>query len=360
MKTRLALQGVLGLLCAITGGLQQAAVCGQTPSQNQPAGSPGQLLYQEVVVAQKSACRVQGLDSRFDLRYAVLSSLTIHERNNRGLDVEQKIEAAKLLQADEATQALFDNLLQKLTGTKFTMGFSSERELIRFEGAKDRVQAAAGPAVGQAILLASLIDRDGWKELARYSFFQPHKPLRPGARWEQSMTHGWGFLGSWTGKVSFKYAGQEGDLQRFPYAFKLTYVSPKPEARDLLLPVSRASFKHGEAGGTIYFDPGKRQASRVEERFQVKGQMSIEILGQSLPVDLDEEQSFRVRLLERDPRLRQAVEPGRYGLRPGAEGSGHKAKKQQEPKTETETDYGDRQERADHRAGGEGGHPAGP
>jgi hypothetical protein len=360
MKTRLALHGVLGLLCAVTGGLQQAAVCGQTPSQNQPAGTPGKLLYQEVIVAQKSACRVQGLDSRFDLRYAVLSSLTIHERNNRGLDVEQKVEAAKLLQADEATQALFSNLLQKLTGTKFTMGFSPERELIRFEGAKDRVQAAGGPAVGQAILLASLIDRDGWKELARYSFFQPHKPLRPGARWEQSVTHSWGFLGNWTGQVSFKYAGQEGDLQRFPYTFKLTYVPPKPEARDLLFPVSRASFKHGEAGGTIYFDPGKRQVSRVEERFHVKGQMSIEVLGQSLPVDLDEEQSFQVRLLERDPRLRQVVEPGRYGFRSGAEGSGNKAKEQPEPKAETETDYGDCQEGADHRAGGEGGRRTGP
>ena len=186
----------VGLLCAITGSLQEAAVCGQTPSRYQPAGSPGKLLYQEVVVAQKSAFRVQGLDSRFDLRYSVLSSLIINERNNGRLDVEQKIEAAKLLQADEATQALFSDLLQKLTGTTFTMSFGPERELVRFEGAKDRLPAAGGPAVGQAILLASLIDRDGWKELARYSFFQPHKPLRPGARWEKSMTHSWGFLGA--------------------------------------------------------------------------------------------------------------------------------------------------------------------
>jgi hypothetical protein len=313
MKMRLALQATLGLWCAIAGGLQEAVVCGQATSQNQPAGSPAGLLYQQVVVAQKSACRVQGLDSRCDLRYAVLSSLAISERYKRGLDVEQKVEAAKLLHADEATQAVFSNLVQTLTGTRFTMGFSPQRELIRFEGAKDRAQAAAGPAVGQAIQLASLIDRDGWKELARYSFFQPPKPLRPGARWEQGMTHGWGFLGSWTGQVSYRYAGQEGDLQRFPYAFKLTYVPPKPEARDPLFPVSRANFKHGEAGGTIYFDPGTRRVSRVEEQFHVKGQMSIEVLGQDLPVDLDEEQSFQVRLLERDPRLPRATEPDRYG-----------------------------------------------
>jgi hypothetical protein len=320
MKTWLALPGALGLLWAVSGGLQDAAVCGQTPSQNQPAGRPGKLLYQEVVVAQKSACRVQGLDSRFDLRYRVLSSLDVRQRDNGGLDVEQKIAAAKLLQADAALQALFSDLLRKLTGTTFTMSFDPGRELVRFEGAKDRPRASGGAAVGQALLLASLIDQDGWKELAQYSFFQPHKPLRPGTRWERSITHSWGFLGSWTGHVSFQYAGQQGDQQRFPYTFKLTYVPPQPGARDLPLPVSRASFKHGEAGGTIYFDPGKGRVSRVEERFHVKGQMSIEVLGQSLPVELAEEQSFQVRLLDSDPRLQRATEPGRYESRPGREG----------------------------------------
>jgi hypothetical protein len=315
MKTWLALPGVLGLLCAITGGLQEAAVCGQTPSQNQPAGSFGQPLYQEVVVVQKSACRVQGLDSRLDLRYSVLSSLNINERSNGGLDVEQKIEAAKLLQSNGATQALFSDLLRKLTGTTFTMGFDPGRELVRFEQAKDRPQAAGGPAVGQALVLASLIDQDGWKELAQYSFFQPYKPLRPGIRWERSMLHSWGFLGSWTGHVSFKYAGQQGELQRFPYTFKLTYVPPKAEAHAVPFSISRASFKHGEAGGTIYFDPGKGRVSHVEERFPVKGQMSIEVLGQSLPVELAEEQSFQVRLLDSDPRLQRAIEPGRLSKR---------------------------------------------
>ncbi|MGO8753431.1 MAG: hypothetical protein ACLQNE_46435 [Thermoguttaceae bacterium] len=310
----------------------------ETPSRDQPTGSSGKLLYQELVVAQKSVCGVQGIDSRSDLRYSVLSSLALHDRNNGGLDVEQKVEAAKLLQADAATQSLFSGLLQKLTGTTFTIGFNSEREITRFEGAKDRVQAAGGPEVGQAILLASLIDRDGWKELARYSFFQPHKPLPAGTRWERSMTHSWGFLGSWMGQVSFRYAGQQDDLQRFPYAFHLAYVPPKADARNELLPVSGASFKHGEAGGTIYFDPGKQRVSRVEERFCVKGQMSIEVLGQNLPVELDEAQTFQVRLLERDPRSRQTTEPARHEFRTGTEGPARKAKTQQEPKAETEAD----------------------
>ena len=210
MKTRLALLGALGLFCTIIGGLQEAAVHGQTLSQHQPAGSAGKLLYQEVVVAQKSVCRVQGIDSRCDLRYSVLSSLTLHERNNGGLDVEQKIEAAKLLQADAATQAVFSDLLQKLTGTTFTIGFDSARELNRFEGAKDTVQAAGGPAVGQAILLASLIDRDGWKELARYSFFQPHKPLRSGARWERTHDAQLGFPGELDGPGFLPLRGATG------------------------------------------------------------------------------------------------------------------------------------------------------
>jgi hypothetical protein len=335
MKTRLVLQLTLGLGCVLPGGLREAAVCGQTPSgyprASQPAESPGQRLYQELIVTQKSVCRVQGLDSRCDLRYAVLSSLDLNQRNDGSLEVKQKVAAAKLREADEATRALFGSLVQKLPGATFTMRFSPQGELVRFEGAQDKVQAAAGPAVDQAVLLASLIDRDGWKELARYSFFQPPKPLQPGARWEQSMTHSWGSLGSWTGQVAYRFAGQQGDVQQFPYAFKLTYVPPKSQARDQLLPISRASFQHGASGGTISFDPTKRRVTRIEERFQVKGQMTIEVLGQELPLDLDEDQSFRVRLLERDPRGHPAVEPSRYGLQPQTAGSQHKASEAKPP-----------------------------
>ena len=55
--------------------------------------------------------------------------------------------------------------------------------------------------------------------------------------------------------------------------------------------------------------------------------MSIEVLGQNLPVELDEEQSFQVRLLDRDPRSRQATEPAHYGFRPGTKGTEQKAEK---------------------------------
>jgi hypothetical protein len=46
---------------------------------------------------------------------------------------------------------------------------------------------------------------------------------------------------------------------------------------------------------------------------------------------LDEDQSFRVRLLERDPRGHPAVEPSRYGLQPQTAGSQHKASEAKPP-----------------------------
>jgi hypothetical protein len=144
MKTRLVLQLALGLWCVLPGGLREAAVYGQTPSgyqpASQPAESPGQRLYQEVIVTQKSVCRVQGLDSRYELRYAVLSSLDLNQRNDGSLEVKQKVAAAKLLEADEATRALFGSLVQKLPGATFTMRFGPQGELVRFEGAQDKVQ----------------------------------------------------------------------------------------------------------------------------------------------------------------------------------------------------------------------------
>ena len=60
-------------------------------------------------------------------------------------------------------------------------------------------------------------------------------------------------------------------------------------------------FKHGEAGGSIEFDTVKGCVVKAEERFPVKGSLTMGLLGQETPVALDETQEFRVRILETPP-----------------------------------------------------------
>ena len=108
-------------------------------------------------------------------------------------------------------------------------------------------------------------------------------------------------LGSWKGQVGYSVAGKQGSLLRFPYVFRLTYAPPKDRDRAMPFQVGPAGFKHDEAGGVIYFDLDKKRVSRVEERFHVKGELSVSLLGQETRMELDEDQQFRVRILDENP-----------------------------------------------------------
>ncbi len=274
-------------------------------SRSESSGStPAEKLYQEVLVTQHTRCNIQGMAFDGDLQYRVLSSLSIDKRTAEGvLSVTQKVERAELIRSDALTQSIVGGLLGQLVGSTFQMTLDSEGRVVDFQGAKPRVEAAAGlnPLGGQSFLMASVIDPDGWREIAELTFFRPPPSTRGDQGWDRAMTHRWGPLGSWVGRVAYVRAGQVDSLQRVRYTYHLTYQAPKADAGGLPFQVVRAEFKHGEAGGSIEFDTVKGCVVKAEERFPVKGSLTMGLLGQETPVALDETQEFRVRILETPP-----------------------------------------------------------
>jgi hypothetical protein len=261
-------------------------------------------LYQEVLVTQHTRCNMQGMGFDGDLQYRVLSSLSIDKRNPDGsLKVTQKVEQAELTRADALTQTVVGGLLGQLVGSTFQITVDPDGRVVDFQGAKGQIQAAAGnnPLGGQSFTMASIIDPDGWREIADLTFFRPEDPADGEPQWERPAKHSWGPLGSWTGRVSYARAGKEGTLDRIRYTYKLAHQAPKGDAGGLPFQVSRADFKHQEAGGSIEFDNAKRRVVKAEEHFPVKGNLTIGLLGQETPVELEETQDFRIRIFETRP-----------------------------------------------------------
>jgi len=290
---------------ATVAGREKPADTGEGPPADSLSGEQPVGFYQELVVSQKSNYRIQGLESSNSLKYGVLSSLLIEDRSDGGKTVHQKVEGTKLIAADEPAQDIFKGLLKNLEGTTFRLTFNPQREVTKWGGGRDSVQATAGGdgLSGASLQLASLIDRDGWKELDQLSLFRPPaKSLRTNAKWKRTATHSWGALGSWTGDVTYGFAGRQEGLDRFKYVLNLKYSPPKKGGRILGLSISNPQFNHQEAGGVIYFDPRQRRVSGIEERFHVKGEMTIgPLLGQDIAVGLDEDQTFSIRILDSNP-----------------------------------------------------------
>jgi hypothetical protein len=255
-------------------------------------------FFQELVVTQKPTFSVQGIAVTALLQYRIVSRFTVKKRNDDGsLVVEQKIESARLMQADELTRPLVAGSIAQLPGTVYNLELNAKMDVTKFEG------AVAGPKVaplagGMGLHMAGLIDRDGWKELAQATFFQFDQPLKVKDRWSKKMTHNWGALGSWSGQIHYLFLGKQDKLHQVGYALQLAYKAPAAGAVGMLK-VAGANFQPPLAEGVLLFDAAKGRVIAAEERFRVRGIIQLPILGQNTPVEIEEDQHFAIRIHEK-------------------------------------------------------------
>ena len=257
----------------------------------------GDVFYQELVVTQKPTFKVQGIPIASLLQYRIVSRFTVKKVNEDGSRiVAQKIESAKLLLADELTKPAVAGAVAQMPGATFTLHLSPKMDVTKFEG------GVGGPKVGALQLgggigmqMTSLLDRDGWKELAQATFFQADQPLDANARWVKPMTHNWGSLGSWAGQVHYHYKGKQENLHTVAYGLQLAYKAPGPGAVGMLK-VNGANFQIQQAEGMLLFDSARGKVVAAEERFRVRGFINANLLGQNTQVEIEEDQHFAIRI----------------------------------------------------------------
>ncbi len=263
---------------------------------------PGRRLYQELIVTQKSSCQVQGLEIATGLKYLVLSSFLVEDIASDGTaTVRQRIESTRLLEADGMARSIFGDLLAKLSGKTFRLTLNPRMEVVDLEAGEDAFPIVTGgnPMAGQPLMMASLVDRDGWRELNQLTFFQPDRTLKPNDRWQRQVAHSWGPLGNWKGQADYRYDGEEDGLDRVAYELKLVHQAPDAQAAGALPFQPRdATFQTEKAGGIILFDRRRGRIEQAAETFHVRGAMAIELLGQKASIGVVEQQDFQLRIYE--------------------------------------------------------------
>ena len=260
-------------------------------------------FFQHLVISRVSRYRILEMDMGQDVQYVLVSRFRIQKKNeDGGMVVEQKVEGVRLSNADPALHIKLNEMLQKTKGASFTMTLNARREVTKFEGGPEalKVFAGANPLGGPSFLLWSFLDRDGWKELAQLSFFQPPRAVRRGERWDRSMTHSWGPLGAWDGKVHFQSTGKQAGLDRYDYQLDLAY-KPPTKSGGLPFEIGQSRFQIQTARGAIAYNPERERVAAAEERFHVRGVLAVSFLGVESAVQMDEMQLFQLRIVDKNP-----------------------------------------------------------
>ncbi len=255
-------------------------------------------FFQELMVTQKPTFKVQGIAIVSLLQYHIVSRFTVKKVNDDGsLLVEQKIESAKLVQADELTRPIVEGAVAKMPGTAFMLHLGSKMDVTKLEGniGGPKMAHVAG---GMGMQMASLLDRDGWMELAQATFFQVDKPLKVKDRWSKPLTHNWGSLGSWSGQIIYVYFGKQDNVHKVGYSLNLAYKAPGAGAAGMLK-INGATFQPPQAEGMLLFDAAKGKVVAAEERFRVRGLLNVNLLGSNTPIEIEEDQHFLIRIHEK-------------------------------------------------------------
>ncbi len=265
--------------------------------------APAEEFFQHLVVGRVSRYRILELDMGQDVQYVLVSRFRIGKKNEDGsMVVEQKVEGVRLSNADPALQVKLNEMLQKTKGASFTMTLNADREVTKFEGGTQafKVFDAGNPLGGPSFLLWSFMDRDGWKELAQLSFFQPPNDVRRGQRWDRAMKHSWGPLGAWDGKMHFQATGKQREMERYDYALDLAYRPPTKRG-GLPFEIGQSRFQIQAARGAIAYDPKRGRVAAAEERFHVRGMLAVSFAGIDSAVQMDEMQLFQLRIVDKNP-----------------------------------------------------------
>ena len=199
-----------------------------------PANQPEQArstatVFQEIDIQRTPKFAIFGAVSVQDLRYQLLSEVRVGEPDNKGVrSVGQLVYDTRLIKSDDLSRAMFEESLRALKGWQFTYKVSRRGEVVEWmTGPADgRKAVPVELKAAKGFLVTSVLDEDGWKEMAQLSFFVPDEQSVGSQTWSRQMTHDFGPLGSWYGETSFLPKETHNGVLRVDYIHHMTYKSP--------------------------------------------------------------------------------------------------------------------------------------
>ena len=284
---------------------------GASPAASLPPVDAPALLYQRVEVFDDQSYEILTTSIADKTRYQILSKLELRPRAADGSrEVSQVIEQTRLELAGELTRELYESELRKLIGQQYTFTLNSRDEVIKFTGFGGRPASAPVTLPGmEGFASVTVIDQDGWKEIAQLSFLQPDRSIAAGQPWTRPMTHDFNELGSWQGTTTFTLQGPEGAGTRYNYVHDMTYTPPKGGPGLLPFDVSDADFKATKAEGSFVFDPTHGHVTDVRETFEMEGSLGATMLAGTAAVKLREHQELTIQLSRQNPWTSSAATP---------------------------------------------------
>jgi hypothetical protein len=220
--------------------------------------------------------------------------------------LEKKVESIEVKAtgpgADQAAAAL-----RKAKGAVFILTWDPRTNTItKLQGVAEFVKKAFADNPMLQQTMAATLNEESLREeqqnvLAGFLF---SKPVQKGDKWTRKTMIPLGPLGGFSSEGEYLYQGKSRlgnrDVDKIEATWSLTYAPPKQKS-GLPFEITKGDFKTPTAKGTYYFDTDNGKLAQTERKYNMKGTLTLSIMGQVVEMEMEMDQTSDIRLLDKAP-----------------------------------------------------------
>jgi hypothetical protein len=198
------------------------------------------------------------------------------------------------------------DFFKQLVGSEFKIHLDTKTlKVTQVEGQKEFVDKLVKANPQMKPLLEQILSDNALKEMAEPTFaVLPPNPVAQGDTWTRKSTLDMGPIGKYDTEYTYKLDGKEGKLYKITVDTKLKYVPPSDTAAGvggLPFKIKGADLKSSNSTGTVLFNEEKGRVESSHMSLDLKGDLSIEIGGQTTKVELSQTQTTDLKTEDEDP-----------------------------------------------------------
>ncbi|HEV3204228.1 MAG TPA: DUF6263 family protein, partial [Gemmataceae bacterium] len=206
------------------------------------------------------------------------------------------------------------DFFKALVGAEFTLTIDKDMKVSKIDGREEFLKKLTNTNQTMEPLLKQILSEEALKQMADPAFAViPGKPVKKGDTWEKPSKLNMGPIGSYESIYKFTYEGQDEkdkNLAKIKVETTLKYVPPASGAASgLPFKIVSADLKSENASGTILFDKEKGRLVSTDSTLKLKGKLTIDISGMTSEVELNQEQTTKVKTSDTNPVAKPAEKP---------------------------------------------------
>ncbi|HEX4591411.1 MAG TPA: DUF6263 family protein [Gemmataceae bacterium] len=266
-------------------------------------------LYSTMSTATQQTIKVMGSEIKLqqDLTFYMSWRFKAEDRDKSTV-LSQKIEGVRFNITDVGNKkTVYDStapnsgtdplasFISGLVGSEFTVAVDKNMKLVKIECGDEFVKKLSNADPSMQPLLKSILGEDSLKSLVDPTFnVAPPRPVAKHDTWTREAAVNDGLIGSFHTARKYTYVGQDDfnpDLARISISSKTDYRPPLPgTAKDAPWRIKSANLRIHDSPGVVLFDVKRGRPVEIEMMMTVKGNLDVEIGGQTTTVELNQTQ----------------------------------------------------------------------